>query len=204
LVVRYWAFNMTLVHDRGSDWPGFGYGDEEKSTLRLLAGRVPGVEYASWLSLVVVLFLVIITAITIGGMNIMASAVGGEKNTASLPEIVFHLQLVLDLVVSFSIGFPLAMVPAAALVGRFFGVADAELPDLSTTAFYFHKLWFQITRIALVLSAVLLGLWLFVPGDSKFWVISRLIVPLLSPAVAALSAAYYFSARLRRINLRRT
>jgi hypothetical protein len=28
--------------------------------------------------------------------------------------------------------------------------------------------------------------------------ISRLIVPLLSPAVSALTAAYYFTARLRR------
>jgi hypothetical protein len=50
----------------------------------------------------------------------------------------------------------------------------------------------------MVLSVALLGLWLFVPTDSKFWVISRLIVPLLSPTVAALSAAYYFTARLRR------
>jgi hypothetical protein len=90
------------------------------------------------------------------------------------------------------------MLPAAALVGRWFGVADAELPDRSTTAFYFRKLWFQITRIAMVLSVALLGLWIFVPGDSKFWVISQLIMPLLSPAVAALSAAYYFSVRLRR------
>jgi hypothetical protein len=204
LLVRYWAFNMTLIYNRGGNWPGFGYSEEEKAKLRSIADGVPRVEYSVWLALVVVFFLVIISAITIGGMNIMASAIGGEKNMAGLPEIVSYLQLVLDLVVSFSIGFPLAMLPSALLVGRFFGVADAELPDRSTTAFYFHKFWFQLTRIALVLSAALLCLWMFVPGDSKFWVISRLILPLLSPAVAALSAAYYFSARLRRINLRRT
>jgi hypothetical protein len=200
LVVRYWAFNMTLIHDRGSNWPGFGYSDEEKAKLGSIAAKVPGVEYSVWLALVVVFTLAIITAITLGGMDIMAAAIGGENNMGSLPAIVFYLQLVLDLVVSFSIGFPAAMLPAAALVGRLFGVADADLPDRSTTAFYFHKLWFQITRIALVLSIGSLGLWLFVPADSKFWVISQLIVPLLSPAVAALSAAYYFSARLRRRN----
>jgi hypothetical protein len=200
LVVRYWAFNMTLIHDRGSNWPGFGYSDEEKAKLGSIAAKVPGVEYSVWLALVVVFTLAIITAITSGGMDIMAAAIGGENNMGSLPAIVFYLQLVLDLVVSFSIGFPAAMLPAAALVGRLFGVADADLPDRSTTAFYFHKLWFQITRIALVLSIGSLGLWLFVPADSKFWVISRLIAPLLSPAVAALSAAYYFSARLRRSN----
>jgi hypothetical protein len=200
LVVRYWAFNMTLIHDRGSNWPGFRYSDEEKAELRSIAAKVHGVEYAVWLALSAVFILAIITAITFGGMNIMAAAIGGEDNMASLPAIVFYLQLVLDLVVSFSIGFPAAMLPAAALVGRFFAVADAELPDRSTTAFHFHKLWFQITRITVVLSTALLGLWLFVPADSKFWVISQLIVPLLSPAVAALSAAYYFSARLRRRN----
>jgi hypothetical protein len=200
LVVRYWAFNMTLIHDRGSNWPGFGYSDEEKAKLGSIAAKVPGVEYSVWLALVVVFTLAIITAITLGGMDIMAAAIGGENNMGSLPAIVFYLQLVLDLVVSFSIGFPAAMLPAAALVGRLFGVADADLPDRSTTAFYFHKLWFQITRIALVLSIGSLGLWLFVPADSKFWFISQLIAPLLSPAVAALSAAYYFSARLRRSN----
>jgi hypothetical protein len=198
LLVRYWAFNMTLIHDRDSNWPGFGYSDEEKAVLRSVAAKVPGAEYAVWLALAVVFILVIIIGITIAGMSIMASAIGGEKNMASLPETIFYLQLALDLVVCFSIGFPVAMLPAAALVGRWFGVADTELPGRSTTAFYFHKLWFQITRIAVVLSAALLGLWLFVPGDSKFWVISRLILPLLSPAVAALSAAYYFSVRLRR------
>jgi hypothetical protein len=197
LVVRYWSFNMTLIHDRGSNWPGFGYSDEEKAKLRSIAAKVPGVEYSLWLALAVVFILAIITAITLGGMNIMVSAIGGEKNMAGLPEIVFYLQLILDLVVSFAIGFPLAMLPAAALAGRFFGIADTALPDRPTTAYFFHKLWFQITRISLVLSTALLGLWIFVPTDSKFWVISRLIVPLLSPAVAALSAAYYFSARLR-------
>jgi hypothetical protein len=135
LVVRYWAFNMTLIHDRDSNWPGFGYSDAEKTTLRSIAGKVPGVEYWVWLALVVVLILATITGITIAGMNILSSAIGAERN----------------------------------------------------------MVWFQITRIAMVLSVALLGLWLFVPSDSKFWVISELIVPLLSPAVAALSAAYYFS-----------
>jgi hypothetical protein len=44
----------------------------------------------------------------------------------------------------------------------------------------------------------LIPLWLFVPGDSRFLLVARLVLPLLSPAVAALSAAYYLSARLRK------
>jgi hypothetical protein len=198
LVVRYWAFNMSLVHDRGSNWPGFGYSNQEKDTLRAIAARVSEKEYALWLGLVVVFILLIMAGVTTEGLNILLAASGGEKNMANTPMAAFYLELVLDLVVSFSIGFPLAMVPAAALVGRWFSVKDTDLPDRSTASTLFRKLWFQITRAALVCCAVIIPLWIFVPSDSKFWVVSKLIVPLLSPAVAALSAAYYFCRRLRR------
>ena len=40
-------------------------------------------------------------------------------------------------------------------------------------------------------------LWVLVPTDSKLWVIAQIALPLLSPAVAALTAAYYFTARLK-------
>jgi hypothetical protein len=88
------------------------------------------------------------------------------------------------------------MLPAAALVGRWFNVPDAALPERALTSHYFHKLWFQITRVAVIALLVLIPLWLFVPADSKFFAISRLVLPLLSPAVAALTSAYYLSARL--------
>jgi hypothetical protein len=90
------------------------------------------------------------------------------------------------------------MLPAAALVGRWFTVADSALPDRTLTSHYFYKLWFQMTRLALVSLVILIPLWIYVPADSKFFAVSRLILPLLSPAVSALTAAYYFTARLRR------
>jgi hypothetical protein len=40
LVVRYWACNMTLVHDQGTNSPGFGYTEGEKESLRAIAGKV--------------------------------------------------------------------------------------------------------------------------------------------------------------------
>jgi hypothetical protein len=43
-----------------------------------------------------------------------------------------------------------------------------------------------------------MALWIFVSADSKLWVITQIALPLLSPAVAALTAAYYFTARLKR------
>jgi hypothetical protein len=54
LLVRYWAYNMSLIHRRGGSWPGFGYSDEERATLQSIAGKVPGLEYYVWLALVVV------------------------------------------------------------------------------------------------------------------------------------------------------
>lgn len=34
---RFWAANMDLIHQRGHDWPGFGYGEEEKHQMHDLA-----------------------------------------------------------------------------------------------------------------------------------------------------------------------
>ncbi len=198
LLVRYWAFNMSLIHSRGGNWLGFGYSDDEKTTLSSLAAKVPTPEYFVWVALTAVFYIAIAAVVVTVGMNGLIHVIGGEQNMANTPAPLFFAQLALDLGVSFSIGFPLAMLPAAALVGRWFAVADAALPGRATTSHYFHKLWFQITRMALVCLLVLIPLWLFVPADSKFFLVSRLILPLLSPAVSALTAAYYFTARLRR------
>jgi hypothetical protein len=198
LLIRYWAFGMTLIHDRGSNWPGFRYGDDEKAKLQLLARQVPAIEYYLWLALAVVFFLLILTGVVLLGTECLIHAIGGEQNMAKTPAPVFFLQLALDLGVSLSLGLPAAMLPAAALTGRWFAVADQALPDRTSTAHFVRKLWRQITRAALVILAALLPIWIFVPGDSKFWVIAQVVLPMLSPAVAVVTAAYYVTARGRR------
>ena len=195
MLVRYWAFNMTLVHNRGVDWPGFGYTDAEKTELKSISEKYPSVEFYVWLGLAVVFALAIFAGVAIAGMSLLSYAIGGEKNMANTPEALFYLAFALQLLVSLSLGFPLAMLPAAALTGRFFAVQDDDLPSGPTTAHYFHKLWFQIARIAAVVVAVCVPLWIFVPGDSKFYVVLRLVIPMLSPAVAALTSAYFFIGR---------
>ncbi len=147
LVVRYWSFNMTLVHNRGTDWPGFGYSKQEKAELEDLAGAVRASEFYIWLFLFVVITLAIFAAIAAAGFNCLLNAIGGEQNMARTPESMFFLMLALVALASLSIGFPAAMLPASALAGRFYGVRDSDLPDRQTTAHYFRKLWFQITRI---------------------------------------------------------
>jgi hypothetical protein len=192
LLVRYWAFNMTLVHNRGITWPGFGYTDAEAAELKSISEQYPKVEFYAWLGLVVVFALIIFAGVAVVGMSLLIYAVGGEKNMASTPAPLFFLALALQLLVSLSLGFPLAMLPAAALVGRFFAVPDRDLPDRPTTAHYFHKLWFQIARVAVLVLAVCVPMWLFVPSDSHFYVVLRLVIPMLSPAVTALTSAYFF------------
>jgi hypothetical protein len=195
-VVRYWACNMTMVHDQGQNWPGFGYSEDEKSTLRAIARKVRSFEFFVWLALVAVFFIVIITGVM--AITYYLSVALGVDPKPGTSEHVLYVQLCCELVVCLSVGFPLAMLVASWLVGRWFATADADLPDQSTTVHFFDKLVFQITRIAVICSLAALALWLFVPGDSKLWVLSRFVLPVLSPAVTALTAAYYFSARLRR------
>jgi hypothetical protein len=198
LVVRYWAYNMTLVHNRGTSWPGFGYTDDEKAELRSIAQSYSIIQYYSWLALVVVFALVIFGVVAVAGMQCLLYAIGGEQHMATTPAPLFFLSLALEVTVSLSLGLPLAMLPAAVLTAKFFQVDRKDLPDGLTTAHYFHKLWLQITRITLVLLAISVPLWIFVPGDSKFFVLLKLVIPLLSPAVAALTSVYFLSAHVSK------
>ena len=198
LVVRYWAANMTLVHNQGQNWPGFGYSDDEKEELRSIAEKFSRREYFAWVAVTAVIAIAIFTVIVIAGFRLVTSATGGDQNLANTPEALFYLAFGLIMVVNFTIGFPAAMLPSAALVGRWFKVADSDLPDRAATARYCRKLWFQLSRISIIMIVVLLPLWIFVPNDSKFWVTARLVVPLLSPVVLVLTTASYFSARLQR------
>jgi hypothetical protein len=197
LMVRYWACNMTVVHDQGQNWPGFGYTEEEKGTLRAIARKAGSFEFYAWIGLVAVFFMAMIGGI-VAATAYLSLALGGNLNPGAESDTIFYLQISCGMVVCVSIGFPLAMLAASWLLGRLFAVTDVDLPDRATTVHFFGKLVFQITRIAIIVSLAGLVLWLQVPVDSKFWTLSKLVVPLLSPAILVLTAAYYVTARLRR------
>jgi hypothetical protein len=198
LVVRYWAFNMTLAVAGGMRWPGFGYTDEETAAFKAIAEGYDAFEYYVWLALVVVFYLVIAALVVAVDLNLLTIAIGGQKNMAQTPAVLFFFSLALGLLVAMIVGFPAAMLPAAALTGRLFKVPDSDLPAPDAAAHFFRKLWFQIARVTLIGVGLLVVLWIFVPADSKVAVLAQLVMPLLSPAVAALTAAYYFSVRLKR------
>src|ERR1700679_390818 len=195
LMVRYWACNMTVVHDKGQSWPGFGYNEEEQGTLRAIARKVGSFEFFVWIALVALFFIVAIAGIMATSYYV-ALALGVDPKP-STPESVLYVAMCCELVVCMSVGFPLPMLMASWLVGRWCVTTDADLPDRTTAMHFFAKGVFQIPLLRVIVSLVGLAMWLFVPGDSKFWSLSKVVLPLLSPAIAVLTAAYYFSARLR-------
>jgi hypothetical protein len=117
---------------------------------------------------------------------------------ATLPGSVFFLSEGAAIVVTFTIGIPVAMLLASALVGRWYGIANSDLPDRATTAQFFHKLWFQLTRMAIVMMAILVPAWVLIPDNSKIWVTLKLVIPCLGPVWLAISGAYYLSNRLKK------
>ncbi len=90
------------------------------------------------------------------------------------------------------------MLLASALVGRWYGIADSDLPDRAATARFFHKLWFQLTRIAIAMMVITVPAWILISGDSKLWVTLKLVIPYLGPVALAISGAYHLSVRLRK------
>jgi hypothetical protein len=149
-----------------------------------------------WTVITAVLFIVIVGAAMAGQMALLTYAIGGhkERDTAAL----FFLSFGVAALGCFSIGMPAAMLFSAALVGRWWKVADADLPDRAATARITHKLWFQITRIAIVMLVAVVAGALFIPRDSRFFVIIQVVLPLLSVVVSVVSIVYYLSVRVLR------
>jgi hypothetical protein len=198
LVVRYWACNMTLVHDQGTNWPGFGYTENEKQTLRAIAGKVGSPEFYLWIALVVVLFLTFAALIAIGGVSWLSPADVNPAIQADSSAAAFYVLLCSVIVLGLSVVFPYSMLTASWVCGLWFSTPDSALTDRATTVHFIRKLVFQITRVAVLAGIADLALLLFVPDHSKVSLLLKWVPAVLSPAVSALTLAYYASARLRR------
>jgi hypothetical protein len=193
LLVRYWAYNMTLAFKSGGYYPGFGYSDDEKAEMASLSQKCSFGQYVVWAFVVALVVIPVIAVTSVPGMYYVIVEAG-----ATLPASIFFLSMGVTIVGCFTIGLPVAMLLSSALVGRLYGIANSDLPDRATTARFFHKLWFQLTRMAIVMMAILVPAWIFVPGDSKLWVTLRVVMPFLGPAAAVIASAYYLSLRLKK------
>ena len=191
LLVRYWACNMTLVHDQNATWPGFNYTPDEQTALRTIARRVPSFEFTVWLGLVVVLVLLFITAAMLLGTSVLASA-SGTHSLDSVSANAFMVNFAVVLVASIAVGFPGSMLAGSALTGRLFRVGDADLPDSAERGHYVHKLSFQFARMAVLGTAVVVALDLWMP--ERVWLLTRCVLPVLGPAVS-IATLFYFRHR---------
>jgi len=192
LLVRYWSVNMTMAFRSGGYWPGFGYSAEEKAEMACLGQNCSFGQFLAWAFIVALIVMPVVAAVMIPGIYLLSS-----HPAATLPGSVFFLSEGATLVVFFTIGLPVAMLLSSALVGRLYKVADSDLPDRATTARYFHKMWFQLTRIAIVMTVILVPAWILIPDNSKFMVTLHLVIPFLGPAWLSIVSAYYFSRRLK-------
>jgi hypothetical protein len=193
LLVRYWAFNMTLAFRSGSYWPGFGYSKDEKAEMASFSQKCSFKQFLAWAVVVALVAMPVIAVTCMPGMYYVIFKTG-----ATLPASIFFLSMGMAVVVCFTFGLPVAMLLSSAIVGRLYKVADSDLPDRATTARFFHKLWFQLTRMAIVMMAILVPVWIFVPDNSKFWVTLKLVMPFLGPVGLAISGVYYLSMRLKK------
>jgi len=195
LVVRYWACNITMVHDQGQSWPGFGYTEPEKDTLTGIARKVDSVEFFVWMALVVVCFLAFAALITAGGFLWVQHA---QPQSAQVSATIFFIQMGSLILVCMAVAFPLAMLIASWASGLLFSPPDTELTDHATTVHFIVKLLWQLTRMALLGSVAVVALLLFVPGHSNIEQLLKVVMPILAPAVSVLTLVYYGSTRLRR------
>jgi hypothetical protein len=189
LLVRYWAVNMTIAFLSAGYWPGFGYSKDEKDEMARISQKCSLAQFVFWVFVVALIALPLIGAPLVPLIYLPAGP-------ATAP--IFLLLLGMALVVCFTVAIPVAMLFSSALMGKIYSIPDSELPDRSTTARLVHKLWFQLTRMSIVMVAILVPAWIFIPDNSKVMVTLNLVVPFLAPAVSVSVAAYLISARLRR------
>jgi hypothetical protein len=123
--LRYWGANMDrFVWQQGYDWPGFGYGPEDRALL-VRWGQTVGHSFLIFTLATVVLFLVLASAIlaVVWGPILMS-----DPATASA--VVFLAGLGAACIIAITVALPLAMLGAAWLASRFerpFAPTDDEV-----------------------------------------------------------------------------
>lgn len=125
--VRYWGANMQqYVWAYGYEWPGFGYGPEDRALLERWAGTV-GASFLIFTLTTVVLFMLLACAI-------LAVVLGPVlmSDPATTPAAVFLAALGASCILAITVGMPLSMLGGALLASRFeqpFTPSDEDARD---------------------------------------------------------------------------
>lgn len=68
LLVRYWAYNMTLAFKSGGYYPGFGYSDGEKAEMAALSQKCSFGQFVVWAFVVALVAMPVIAVTCVPGM----------------------------------------------------------------------------------------------------------------------------------------
>lgn len=143
--------------------------------------RGPESEYYWFAGILTVIAIAVFAVVVIAGMDCLLAAIGGDKNMPNTPESPFFLSLALECIVQ----------PDHRTAGCDAPLSRLGRPDLSRSPP-------SSAQPSLIMTAAVLPLWIFVPADSKFPAMVKVVVPLLSPLVSGLTTVHYFTARLKR------
>lgn len=197
--VRFWCHNMDAVHAARMEWPGFGYTEPEKAEMKRIAGHIGAREAMLTYVLVVILMLIASAFSVISAFNLLSAVYPRAQDT---PATVFFLYLAAACILALTVGLVGSLLLAVWLVGLLYAPAPESLPDAAFVGMMFPKVVWQITRMSLLMVAVSLLYWIFVPTGSKLDLFIRGLVPLLSPVVTSMTLLMYAAGRVRRASER--
>ncbi len=153
-IVSHWAHNMTLMHNLGISYPGFGYTEEEKQQLGALAKGVSSLGHLGFGFLNAVYFCALAGFVMGYGAIPLAFLLDPTHQSAG----VFFGCMGLGIAIGIGFGVPASM-GLTALTFRLFG-KEPQAPDVSddTVAALYRKMYRQLLRAGVV-TGVLIGPW---------------------------------------------
>ena len=156
-VIQYWAYNMNLIHRLAMEWPGFGYSDEEKEQLAALGSGVSGFRYAAFLLLNSTFFIALAAVVIWLGVMPMATMLDPEHKSG----LLFLMCLALGAVLCLGFGIPATMGFTALTMNAISRPTDAGPVTEEQAAALYRKMSFQITRMGVIMSVLLVPLVIF-------------------------------------------
>jgi hypothetical protein len=143
--VRYWGANMqTFVWSMDYEWPGFTYPPEDRALLTRWGATV-GSSLTVFVAASVVLFLILASAILAVVWGPVLTA-----DPATTSAITFFVTLGAACVLSISVGFPLAVIGAATIAGRFAPPFEPPAEDVPEALRVYRTVIGQIRRVGLI------------------------------------------------------
>lgn len=181
ILMQHWAYNMTLWHNFGVSYPGFGYTEEEKQQLGALAKGVSLSGFLGFGSLNTLYFLALAGFVMGYGAMPLAFLLDPSHQSAG----VFFGCLGLGLAVGIGLGIPTAMT-LTALTLRLIGdpPKQTEVSD-EVVAKLAQKMGKQLVRAGVV-AGVLVGPWVLfgmTQVGAQVMELLRRVVVTLSPFV---------------------